>query len=119
MSGDAERILRERVGERLRTHHPLAPLTSFRLGGPASLFFEPETWEDLEAVGEAVSRTGVNVLVIGKGSNLLISDEGFPGLALRLGKGFRWTARDGERLTAGAAMPLPALAGVAHSHSLS
>src|SRR5207247_8877183 len=56
--------------------------------------------------------------VLGKGSNVLVSDEGFPGLVLRLGKGFRWAARDGSRLTAGGAMPLPALANVALQHAL-
>ena len=54
-----------------------------------------------------------------KGSNVLIADEGFPGLVLRLGQGYRWSARDGVRLTAGGAMPLPALAGVALAHGLS
>jgi UDP-N-acetylmuramate dehydrogenase len=58
------------------------------------------------------------MLVIGKGSNLLVSDQGFPGVVLRLGRSFRWAARGGDRLTAGAAMPLPALAGVALQHAL-
>ena len=58
-------------------------------------------------------------VVIGKGSNILVSDAGFPGLVLRLGHGYRWAARDGDRLTAGGAMPLPALAGVALRHGLS
>jgi UDP-N-acetylmuramate dehydrogenase len=58
------------------------------------------------------------VVTLGKGSNVLVPDEGFPGLVLRLGRGYRWAARDGDRLTAGAAMPLPALAGVALRHAL-
>lgn len=114
----AERILREAAGERLRTRFPLAPLTSFRLGGPAALYLEAESEPDLAVAGRAVGETGVPFVVIGKGSNLLVSDEGFPGLAVRLGRGFRWAARDGDRLTAGASMPLPALAGVALSHAL-
>jgi UDP-N-acetylmuramate dehydrogenase len=71
------------------------------------------------AVGEAVRQTGIPVVVIGKGSNLLVSDLGFPGIVLRLGRGFRWAARDGDVLSAGGAMPLPALAGIALSHGLS
>ena len=51
--------------------------------------------------------------MIGKGSNVLVSDRGFDGLVIRLGRGYRWAARDGDRLTAGGSMPLPALAGVA------
>jgi UDP-N-acetylmuramate dehydrogenase len=111
-------ILRQAAGRRLREDFPLAALTSFRLGGPAALYLEAESHADLEAVGRAVRETDVPLLVIGKGSNLLVSDEGFKGLVLRLGRAFRWAARDGDRLTAGASMPLPALAGVALSHAL-
>jgi UDP-N-acetylmuramate dehydrogenase len=113
----AERVLRQAVGDRLRVGFPLAPLTSFRLGGPAALYLEAESRDDLAAVG-AVLRDGVPLLVIGKGSNLLVSDEGFPGMVLRLGRSFRWVGRDGDHLSAGGAMPLPALAGVAYQHGL-
>jgi UDP-N-acetylmuramate dehydrogenase len=116
--GAAERILRRVAAERVRPSFPLAPLTSFRLGGPAALYLEARSTEDLSAVGRALRETELPLLVIGKGSNLLVADEGFPGIVLRLGKEFRWTARDGDALSAGAAMPLPALAGVALSHSL-
>ena len=123
MSGDgsvvaAGKILREASEPRLRENFPLAALTSFRLGGPAALYLEVESDGDLRAAGRAITETGIPFLVIGKGSNLLVSDEGFEGLVLRLGRAFRWVARDGDRLTAGAAMPLPALAGVALSHFL-
>ena len=117
-SGPAGRILREAVGDRLRTDYPLAPLTSFRLGGPAALYLEIEGSTDLTAVAHAVMETSVPFVVIGKGSNLLVADEGFPGLVVRLGRAYRWAARDGGRLRAGGAMPLPALAGVALSHGL-
>jgi UDP-N-acetylmuramate dehydrogenase len=109
----AEAILREACGDRLRVGLTMAPLTTFRLGGPAALYLEPESEADLAAAGRAVIETSIPFLVIGKGSNLLVSDRGFPGLVLRLGRGYRWAARDGDRLTSGAAMPLPALAGVA------
>lgn len=114
----AEGILRAVAGDRLRRGFPLASLTSFRLGGPAALYLEAQSQEDLSAVGRVLRETGLPFLVIGKGSNLLVSDEGFPGLVLRLGRSFRWAARDGDRISAGGAMPLPALAGVALSHSL-
>lgn len=114
----AESILRAAAGDRVRTAFPLAPLTSFRLGGPAALYLEPESDQDLAAAGEAIVATGVPYTVIGKGSNILVSDAGFPGLVVRLGRAYRWAARDGERLTAGGAIPLPALAGVALRHAL-
>lgn len=114
----AEGILRVACGERVRTGFPLAPLTSFRIGGPAAIYLEPSSETDLAAAGEAVVATGIPFIVIGKGSNILVSDAGFPGLVIRLGAGYRWAARDGDRLTAGGAMPLPALAGVALHHGL-
>ena len=114
----AEAILRAACGDRVRTGYPMAPLTTFRIGGPAAIYLEPGSERDLRAVTEAVSETGLPFVVIGKGSNILVSDRGYPGIVLRLARSYRWAARDGERLTAGGAMPLPALAGVAHSHSL-
>ncbi len=118
MTEATTRLLHGDVGERLRTDFPLAPLTSFRLGGPAALYLEIESAADLEAVARAVTETNVPFVVFGKGSNVLVSDEGFPGLVVRLGRAYRWVARDGERLRAGGAMPLPALAGVALTHGL-
>lgn len=114
----AERIVREAAGDRVRRRFPLAPLTSFRIGGPADVYVEAASHEDLAAVGRALRETGLPLLVIGKGSNLLVADDGFPGVVVRLGRSYRWAARDGDRMSAGAAMPLPALAGVALSHEL-
>ena len=114
----AEAILRAACGDRLRTSFPMAPLTTFRLGGPAALYLEPESEADLAAAAEALAAGAIPCVVIGKGSNVLVSDRGFEGLVLRLGRAFRWAARDGDLLAAGGSMPLPALAGVALSHGL-
>lgn len=118
MIGNAERILKETCGDRVRRAFPVASLTTFRIGGPAALFLEPESMEDLECVSRAHVETGIPVVVLGKGSNVLVSDAGIDALVLRLGRGFRWSARDGDRLSAGAAMPLGAFANVALQHSL-
>jgi len=114
----AQAILRAACGDRLRTAFPMAPLTTFRIGGPAALYLEPESEADLAAASQAIIEAGLAWAVIGKGSNVLVSGRGFDGLVLRLGRGYRWVARDGDRLTAGGAMPLPALAGVALRHAL-
>jgi UDP-N-acetylmuramate dehydrogenase len=111
-------IIRETCGPRLREGFAMAPLTTFRIGGPAALFLEPEDDADLVAAGRALAETGIPIVTLGKGSNVLVPDEGFPGLVVRLGRSYRWAARDGDRLTAGGAMPLPALAGVALRHAL-
>src|SRR5207253_10781266 len=70
------------------------------------------------AAGRAIQETEIQFVVLGKGSNVLVSDAGVSGLVLRLGRGFGWAARDGHRLTAGGAKPLPSLANVALQHSL-
>ena len=114
----AKRLLGERLGSQLRVGFPLGPLTSFRIGGPAALFVEAEDDGALEAVGVAMGETGVPVAVIGKGSNVLVSDDGFAGIVVRLGRGYRWAGRAGNLVTAGGAMPLPALAGIAMRHRL-
>jgi UDP-N-acetylmuramate dehydrogenase len=114
----AAEILRETCGPRVRESFPMAPLTTFRIGGRAAIYLEPEDDDDLAAVGRAVGETGVPVSVLGKGSNVLVPDDGFPGLVLRLGRGYRWAAHVGDRLRAGGAMPLPALSGVALRHAL-
>ncbi|CAN5672860.1 UDP-N-acetylmuramate dehydrogenase [soil metagenome] len=114
----AEAILRAACGSRLQTAFPMAPLTSFRIGGPAALYLEPESETDLAAAAQAIADGHLPHVVIGKGSNVLVSDRGFAGLVLRLGRAYRWAARDGDRLSAGGAMPLPALAGVALRHAL-
>ena len=111
-------VLRDAFGPRLRTNQPLAGMTSFRIGGPAAMYVEPQDDGDLAAAARAVRDSGVPWLVIGKGSNLLVSDAGFPGLVIRLGRGYRWSAHDGDRLSGGGAMPLPALAGAALAASL-
>lgn len=115
----AEAILREACGERLRAGFPMAPLTTFRIGGPAALYLEPGDDQDLAAAGRAIREADIPYVVLGKGSNVLVGDGGFAGLVLRLGAGFRWSARDGDLLTAGGAMPLPALAGIALRQGLS
>jgi UDP-N-acetylmuramate dehydrogenase len=98
------------LGDRARRDVPLAPFTTYRVGGPAALFVEVRSDDDLAAVAEAVRRSGVDTLVVGKGSNLLVADAGFDGLALALGEAFATVDVDGTTVRAGGATPLPVLA---------
>ncbi|HZA78333.1 MAG TPA: FAD-binding protein, partial [Acidimicrobiales bacterium] len=86
---------------------PLGPLTTYRVGGPAALFVEASTLDDLQRVAEAVAASGLPTLVVGKGSNLLVADAGFPGVAVALGPPFAEIAIDGTRVEAGGAVALP------------
>ncbi|MGH9084599.1 MAG: UDP-N-acetylmuramate dehydrogenase [Acidimicrobiales bacterium] len=98
------------LGEHARRDEPLGPRTTYRVGGRAALLVEVDREADLDAVREAVTATGVEVLVVGKGSNLLVADAGFPGLAISLGEGFAQVDIDGTRVTAGGAAALPVVA---------
>ncbi|MDQ6796586.1 MAG: UDP-N-acetylmuramate dehydrogenase, partial [Actinomycetota bacterium] len=98
------------LGPRARRLVPVGPLTSYRVGGPAALFFEVSGEADLDDVARAVRESGVEVLVVGRGSNLLVADAGFPGLAVVLGAGFTTIAFDATDVVAGAAVSLPVLA---------
>ncbi len=114
----AARILTERAHGTVQRGGAIGPLTSYRLGGPADVLLDAAGTEDLEALDAAVRETGAPVLVVGRGSNMLVSDRGFDGIALRLGAGFRWSRASGTRIEAGAAMPLPALATLAMHNQL-
>jgi UDP-N-acetylmuramate dehydrogenase len=89
---------------------PLGPLTTYRVGGPAALFVEASSADDLWRVAEAVAATQLPTLVVGKGSNLLVADAGFPGVAVVLGPAFAGIAIDGTRVEAGGASALPVAA---------
>ena len=89
---------------------PLGPLTTYRVGGPARLLVRAESEDDLRFARSVVASEGVPVLVVGKGSNLLVSDRGFAGLAVVLGEGFASLEIDGVRVRAGGGLSLPVLA---------
>lgn len=90
------------VRGRLTADASLAPVTWFRVGGPAEVMFRPADADDLADFLAALP-AGVPVTVIGVASNLLVRDGGVPGVTIRLGRGFTDIAADGMTLTAGAA----------------
>jgi UDP-N-acetylmuramate dehydrogenase len=93
----------------LQTMVRVSGLTTYKVGGPARFFLEAESEEELMAVGSAVQDEAV--LVVGKGSNLVISDEGFPGLVIHLGSGFAQIQIDQAGVvSAGGATAMAALA---------
>ena len=102
------------LGARVRRDVDLAPYTTYKVGGPASLFVTARNIDDLHAVSSALREQRVPLLVIGRGSNLLVSDDGFEGLALVLGEFAEEIvlpqAPAVPRVVAGGAVPLPVLA---------
>src|SRR3954447_6273272 len=90
---------------RLLPNEPLAPLTWFRVGGPAQVLFMPEDEEDLAYFLSALA-ADIPVTVIGLGSNLIVRDGGVPGVVIRLGRGFsEIKIEDNHRVRAGTAVP--------------
>ncbi len=82
----ADVLLDARLGDRLARRVPLAALTTYRVGGEAALFVDAASVDELVAVAETRLETGVPVLVVGRGSNMLISDQGFRGIALSIAR---------------------------------
>ncbi|NEP14241.1 MAG: UDP-N-acetylmuramate dehydrogenase [Symploca sp. SIO2C1] len=66
----------------LQSKVPLASLTSFRVGGPAEWYVAPRSLEDLQASFEWVHHQKLPMTLLGAGSNLLVSDQGLPGLVI-------------------------------------
>lgn len=74
------------LGGLARPHMPLAPLTTYRVGGCAAVGVVVETMDDLVRVSEALRQVPIPMLVVGRGSNMLVADDGFAGVALVMSK---------------------------------
>ncbi len=88
----------------------LAPWTTYKVGGPARWLATPKGLGDLEVIGRAAVERAVPVVVLGRGSNVVISDAGFDGIVVRLGDSFGSMRWEGGEVVAGAAVSLPRLA---------
>src|SRR5512134_2249176 len=90
--------------------YPLARLTTVRVGGPADHFAKPESEPELVELLEWAEREGLAIAVVGSGSNLLVADEGFRGLVLKLAGDLATVERDGTRVICGGGVRLPSAA---------
>ncbi|MFN2635524.1 MAG: UDP-N-acetylmuramate dehydrogenase [Gemmatimonadaceae bacterium] len=70
-------------GTRVKRSEPLASYTTFRIGGPADVFYDATSVEDLAGAVSAARELGVNYFVLGLGANILVGDKGFRGLVIR------------------------------------
>ncbi len=90
---------------------PLAPLTTYKVGGPAEWLAEPATEDDLRELLAVAVDAGVPYVMLGRGSNVVVSDDGFPGLVVHpVGDLTRITVEADGTVEAGAAAPLPKVA---------
>ncbi|HET7746211.1 MAG TPA: FAD-binding protein, partial [Vicinamibacteria bacterium] len=105
------------MGLDVRENVPLAPLTTLGVGGPARYYAQAHGEDDLRAALRHASQRGLPLLVLGGGSNVVLSDEGHPGLVVHLAlRGLESREKDGHvELVAAAGEPWDQL--VAHAVS--
>lgn len=103
----------------LERDYPLARLTTIRTGGSAELFARVGTVADLERLLAWAAAEGIEVGVVGSGSNLLVSDEGVPGLVLKLDRRLSTIEVDAPRILCGGGARLPAVAAASAKAGLS
>jgi UDP-N-acetylmuramate dehydrogenase len=107
--GAAYDRIRAGIVGKLRKNEPLARHTSFRIGGPAALYVECDTVADLAHTLTVLTEEDVEYTVLGKGTNVLVSDEGYPGAVIVLGCEFKRHSLENGELCSGAAVVLAAL----------
>ena len=108
------------LGCPLRVDEPMARHTTFQIGGPADRFLIVENAAQLQGLLSCLRQAGIPYLVLGKGSNLLVSDKGIRGAVLHLGGDFKKVEvlTDGRTLRAGAGAPLASVCALARERSL-
>jgi len=94
----------------IRLDMPLGPMTTYKAGGPAALFAEVATSDELSSLIDSGLTRRHRLLVLGRGSNLVVADSGFNGLVVKLAGEFTEATVTGSTVVAGGAMPLPRLA---------
>jgi UDP-N-acetylenolpyruvoylglucosamine reductase len=99
--------------------YSLARLTTVRIGGPADYFARPDSEQALVQLLAWAEREGLELGVVGSGSNLLVADAGFRGLVLKLVGELAGLEREGDRLVAGGGARLPSISAKAAGWGLS
>jgi len=99
-------------------NEPLGPHTTYRVGGAALALVEVGNEADLDALVRAAIETETPLLPVGKGSNMLVADRGFRGVALKLGDPFESIHVEAATVRLGAAVSLPVAARQLAKHSL-
>jgi len=104
---------------KVKRNEPLAHHTTIKIGGPADLFIEPSSVDNLIKVMGIIEKHQLKWRAIGRGSNLLVSDKGIDGIVIKLGNGINHLAVDGTEVTAGGGHSLVSLATMISKKGLS
>ena len=100
------------------TEEPMSRHTSFQIGGPADLFVQPATGEEVREAIRLAKKVQVPFFVVGNGSNLLVSDDGFRGMILQIGRNLQEITVEGNEIHAEAGALLSRVARTALEHGL-
>lgn len=104
--------------ENIHIQEPMAAHTTFRVGGPADCLVELENTEQLQRVQKYLRLVEIPYVVMGNGSNMLVSDEGYPGVVLQIGNSMNRIQVKENCITAQAGALLSQVARVAMEHGL-
>lgn len=104
--------------ENIHLQEPMAGCTTFRVGGPADCLLEISDKEELRKLCRYLDLVSIPFFVIGNGSNLLVSDEGYRGVILRVGPGMREVRVEGNLVIAQAGATMAQVARIAMEHGL-
>lgn len=110
--------LRSVVSGTIKANESMQNHTSWKIGGPAEVFVEPQSLKDLQSIFIYARENGIDLTVIGHGSNLLVSDLGVKGIVVKIGRGMDYFSVQGNRITAGAGVKLARLAALARENAL-
>ena len=118
MNSLAQRFSSVLPQERIQSDVLMSENTTMRVGGPADLFVSPRNEDEILETVNICRTEGIPFFVLGNGSNVVFSDEGYRGVVLHIGKSFSDITFDGQTLEAKAGAMLSALSHLAASRSL-
>ena len=104
--------------ENIKLNEQLKPYTTFRVGGPATYFVEPESIQQVQGLISLCKEHQIDWFVIGNGSNLLVSDEGYDGMIISLQKHFSHVVHEDGQIRAEAGAMIAKVSNTAKKHSL-
>ena len=105
--------------EKVSFNEPMKKHTTFRIGGECDIFCEPKNANELAGLIRLLNENNQSYIVLGNGSNVLVSDEGIRGVVIKIGEQMSEASVCGEEITVGAGMLLSRLAKRAMNESLS
>lgn len=104
--------------EKVRINEPMNRHTTFRIGGPADCFLLPSNAEEVKGILEICKKESLPYFILGNGSNLLVSDEGYRGVIIQLYRNYGGITVEGTEIRAGAGVLLSQIAAAARNESL-